>query len=75
MSTGIGGGVTRGHGLVWGAGQALWTYIDVFGQGVPVVSPTDPIFFVSSIPIAAALYGRPEHDRPRWLRATAARLG
>ena len=55
------------HGLVWGAGQVLWTYIDVFGQGVPVVSPTDPIFFVSSIPLAAALYGRPEHDRPRWL--------
>jgi signal transduction histidine kinase/CheY-like chemotaxis protein len=55
------------HGLVWGTGQALWTYIDVFGQGVPVVSPTDPIFFVSSIPLAAALYGRPEHDRPRWL--------
>src|SRR5688500_15081244 len=55
------------HGLVWGMGQALWTYIDVFGQGVPVVSPTDPIFFVSSIPLAAALYGRPEHDRPRWL--------
>jgi signal transduction histidine kinase/ActR/RegA family two-component response regulator len=55
------------HGLVWGAGQVLWTYIDVFGQGVPVGSPTDPIFFVSSIPLAAALYGRPEHDRPRWL--------
>ncbi len=55
------------HGVVWGAGQALWTYIDVFGQGVPVVSPTDPIFFVSSIPLAAALYGRPERDRPRWL--------
>jgi signal transduction histidine kinase/CheY-like chemotaxis protein len=55
------------HGLVWGAGQVVWTYIDVFGQGVPVVSPTDPIFFVSSIPLAAALYGRPEHDRPRWL--------
>jgi signal transduction histidine kinase/CheY-like chemotaxis protein len=55
------------HGLVWGAGQALWTYIDLFGQGVPVVSPTDPIFFVSSIPLAAALYGRPERDRPRWL--------
>lgn len=55
------------HGLVWGAGQLLWTYIDVFGNGVPVVSPTDPIFFVSSIPLAAALYGRPERDRPRWL--------
>ena len=55
------------HGVLWGAGQALWTYIDLAGQGVPVVSPTDPIFFVSSIPIAAALYGRPERDRPRWL--------
>ena len=55
------------HGLVWGVGQALWTYTDIFGQGVPVVSPTDPIFFVASIPLAAALYGRPERDRPRWL--------
>ena len=55
------------HGLLWGFGQALWTYIDVSGRGVPVVSPTDPIFFVSSIPLAAALYGRPERDRPRWL--------
>ena len=55
------------HGLLWGFGQALWTYIDLSGRGVPVVSPTDPIFFVSSIPLAAALYGRPERDRPRWL--------
>jgi signal transduction histidine kinase/CheY-like chemotaxis protein len=55
------------HGVLWGSGQALWTYIDLSGQGVPVVSPTDPIFFVSSIPLAAALYGRPERDRPRWL--------
>ncbi len=55
------------HGVLWGSGQVLWTYIDVVGQGAPVVSPTDPIFFVSSIPLAAALYGRPEHDRPRWL--------
>ena len=31
------------------------------------ISPTDPLFFVSSIPLAAALYGRPERDRPRWL--------
>ena len=31
------------------------------------MSPTDPMFFVSSIPLAAALYGRPERDRPRWL--------
>ena len=55
------------HGLLWGFGQALWTYIDLSGRGIPVVSPTDPIFFVSSIPLAAALYGRPERDRPRWL--------
>ena len=55
------------HGILWGSGQALWTYIDLAGQGVPVVSPTDPIFFVSSIPLAAALYGRPERDRARWL--------
>ena len=55
------------HGVLWGSGQALWTYIDLSGEGAPVVSPTDPIFFVSSIPLAAALYGRPERDRPRWL--------
>jgi signal transduction histidine kinase/ActR/RegA family two-component response regulator len=55
------------HGVLWGTGQALWIYTDLFGQGVPVVSPTDPIFFISSIPFAAALYGRPERDRPRWL--------
>ena len=55
------------HGAMWGAGQLLWTYIDIFGNGVPVVSPTDPIFFVASLPLAGALYGRPEHERPRWL--------
>ena len=55
------------HAVLWGSGQALWTYIDLSGQGIPVVSPTDPIFFVASIPFAAALYGRPERDRPRWL--------
>lgn len=55
------------HGLLWAVGQAVWTYYDVFHGGVPVVSPTDPLFFVSSIPLAAALYGRPERDRPRWL--------
>lgn len=55
------------HGVLWSAGQLLWTYIDVAGQSVTVVSPPDPIFFVSSIPLAAALYGRPEHERPRWL--------
>ena len=55
------------HALVWAIGQGVWTYFDVVGGGVPVMSPIDPIFFVSSIPLAAALYGRPEHDRPRWL--------
>ncbi len=55
------------HGLVWATGQAVWTYYDLVHGGVPVISPTDPLFFVSSIPLAAALYGRPERDRPRWL--------
>ena len=55
------------HALMWATGQAVWTYLDLFRSGVPVISPTDPLFFVSSIPIAAALYGRPERDRPRWL--------
>lgn len=54
------------HGVVWAIAQAVWTYYDVFAGGVPVMSPSDPIFFVSCIPLAAALYGRPEHDRPRW---------
>jgi signal transduction histidine kinase/CheY-like chemotaxis protein len=56
------------HAFIWAAGQALWTYLDLFNSGgVPVITPTDPIFFASSIPLAAALYGRPERDRPRWL--------
>ena len=55
------------HAFMWAAGQAVWTYLDVFGGGVPIISPTDPLFFISSIPLAAALYGRPERDRPRWL--------
>ncbi|MFA5910061.1 MAG: ATP-binding protein [Vicinamibacterales bacterium] len=55
------------HAVIWAIGQAVWTYHDLFGGGVPVISPTDPIFFVSSLPLAAALYGRPERDRPRWL--------
>lgn len=55
------------HGVMWAAGQAVWTYYDLTGGGVPVISPTDPLFFASSIPLAAALYGRPERDRPRWL--------
>ncbi|OFW46336.1 MAG: hypothetical protein A3J29_17695 [Acidobacteria bacterium RIFCSPLOWO2_12_FULL_67_14b] len=55
------------HGVMWTVGQAVWTYYDLARGGVPVMSPTDPLFFVSSIPLAAALYGRPERDRPRWL--------
>ncbi|MFM8535787.1 MAG: hypothetical protein ACKOEC_19740 [Acidimicrobiia bacterium] len=55
------------HALIWAAGQVVWTYLDLFAGGVPVISPTDPLFFILSIPLAAALYGRPERDRPRWL--------
>jgi len=55
------------HGLLWAAGQAVWTYYDLVHGRVPVISPTDPLFFASSIPLAAALYGRPERNRPRWL--------
>ena len=55
------------HGVMWAIGQAAWTYYDLFGGGVGAISPTDPVFFVSAIPLAAALYGRPERDRPRWL--------
>jgi signal transduction histidine kinase/CheY-like chemotaxis protein len=55
------------HGLTWATGQAVWTYYDLLRGGVPVISPADPFFFVSSIPLAAALYGRPERDKPRWL--------
>lgn len=55
------------HALMWAAGQVVWTYLDLFAGGVPVISPTDPLFFISSIPLAAALYGRPERERPRWL--------
>jgi signal transduction histidine kinase len=55
------------YALMWSFGQVVWTYYDVTAGGVPVISPTDPLFFVSSIPLAAALYGRPERDRPRWL--------
>lgn len=55
------------HGVMWAVGQVVWAYYDIFAGGVPVISPTDPLFFVSSIPLAAALYGRPERDRPRWL--------
>ncbi len=55
------------HAVIWAIGQAVWTYYDLARGGVPVISPTDPIFFASSIPLAAALYGRPERDRPRWL--------
>ncbi|MGE3274532.1 MAG: ATP-binding protein [Vicinamibacterales bacterium] len=55
------------HALIWVAGQVVWTWYDLVRGGVPVVSPTDPIFFASSLPIAAALYGRPDRERPRWL--------
>ncbi len=55
------------HGVTWAIGQAVWTYYDLARGGGPVISPTDALFFVSSIPLAAALYGRPERDRPRWL--------
>jgi signal transduction histidine kinase/CheY-like chemotaxis protein len=55
------------HGVLWAIGQAVWTYYEVAAGGVPIISPTDPIFFLSSIPLAAALYGRPDRDRPRWL--------
>lgn len=55
------------HGVAWAIGQTVWTYYDLVHGGVPVISPSDPLFFVSSIPLAAALYGRPERDRPRWL--------
>ncbi|HYE87688.1 MAG TPA: ATP-binding protein [Vicinamibacterales bacterium] len=55
------------HAALWALGQAVWAYLDLAGGGVPVISPTDPLFFISSIPLAAALYGRPERDRPRWL--------
>ena len=55
------------HGLMWALGQVVWTYYDLTQGGVPAISPTDPLFFVSSVPLAAALYGRPERDRPRWL--------
>ena len=54
------------HGVVWAIGQGVWAYYDILAGGVPVMSPSDPIFFVSCVPLAAALYGRPEHDRPRW---------
>jgi signal transduction histidine kinase/ActR/RegA family two-component response regulator len=55
------------HGVMWAIGQAVWTYLDLWAGGVGTISPTDPLFFVSSIPLAAALYGRPERDRPRWI--------
>lgn len=55
------------HGLMWAMGQAVSTYDDVAAGSAQVISATDPLFFMSSIPLAAALYGRPERDRPRWL--------
>jgi signal transduction histidine kinase/CheY-like chemotaxis protein len=55
------------HGVLWAIGQGVWTYYDVVAGGVPIISATDPIFFLASLPLAAALYGRPERNRPRWL--------
>lgn len=55
------------HAATWAAGQGVWTYFDLVRGAVPVVSPSDPIFFVSAVPLAAALYNRPERPRPRWL--------
>ena len=55
------------HGVLWAIGQGVWTYYDVVVGGVPIISATDPIFFLASLPLAAALYGRPERNRPRWL--------
>ena len=55
------------YGVMWAIGQAVWTYLDLWRGGVGTISPTDPLFFVSSIPLAAALYAQPERDRPRWI--------
>lgn len=55
------------YGVMWAIGQAVWTYLDLWRGGVGTISPTDPLFFVASIPLAAALYGQPERDRPRWI--------
>jgi signal transduction histidine kinase/ActR/RegA family two-component response regulator len=55
------------HGVLWAVGQAIWTYYDVVAGSVPIISATDPIFFLASLPLAAALYGRPDRTRPRWL--------
>src|SRR5688572_24247306 len=55
------------YGVMWAIGQAVWSYLEIWGGGVGTISPTDPLFFVSSVPLAAALYGQPERDRPRWI--------
>lgn len=55
------------HAGIWMLGQLVWTWYAATEGEVPIVSPTDPIFFAAAIPIAAALYGRPDRDRPRWL--------
>lgn len=55
------------HAITWAIGQAVWSYYDVAQNGAPIISPSDPIFFVSSVPLAAALYGRPDRERPRWV--------
>jgi len=51
--------------VMWAAGQVVaWTYLD---HGGAEISPAHPIFFLSSIPLAAALYVRPDRDRSRLL--------
>jgi hypothetical protein len=56
------------HAIVWIAAQSVWTYLELLQRRVAAdASPTDPIFFAASMPLAAALYGRPDRDRPRWL--------
>jgi signal transduction histidine kinase len=56
------------HGSLWVAAQSIWSYLELITRRpVGDASPTDPIFFAASMPIAAALYGRPDRHRPRWL--------
>src|SRR5688572_24557418 len=35
------------HGVLWAVGQTLWTYYDVVAGSVPIISATDPIFFLA----------------------------
>jgi signal transduction histidine kinase/CheY-like chemotaxis protein len=59
--------LTAAYGGLWAAGQVLWTYYELTAGEVPVVSPTDPLFFLAGLAFAAALYVRPDRERPRWL--------